>query len=120
MGAPRLKSGRTLVTTYDNAVTCQRTSKPPQSRWLTCELLAVQELYPVPIGGAELAARVRKESENYGRITREANTKLEWKLARQILVDTPARLYASRRKDRLGGDELSAGMAAAAPAADTR
>jgi tripartite-type tricarboxylate transporter receptor subunit TctC len=39
--------------------------------------LAVQGLFPVAMCGAEFAARMRKESESYSRIIREANIKLE-------------------------------------------
>jgi len=39
--------------------------------------LALQELYPVGLCGADFAAHLRKEHEKYGRIVREANIKAE-------------------------------------------
>ena len=39
--------------------------------------LALQELYPVGICGAEFAAYLRKQYDNYGRVIRDANIKAE-------------------------------------------
>ena len=55
------------------------------ARWFTAALqfpdikskLAVQELYPVGMCGADFAAYLDNQFDNYGRIIREANIKAE-------------------------------------------
>jgi tripartite-type tricarboxylate transporter receptor subunit TctC len=41
------------------------------------ERLAVQGLYPLQMCGADFAAAIRRQYEDYGRIIREANIKLQ-------------------------------------------
>ena len=41
------------------------------------EKLAVQELYPMGVCGADFAAFLRQQNEEYARVIKEANFKLE-------------------------------------------
>jgi tripartite-type tricarboxylate transporter receptor subunit TctC len=65
------KTPKEIVTQYADWLSAGL--KAPEVR----EKLAVQELYPMGICGAEFAAFLRKQNEEYARVIKEANFKLE-------------------------------------------
>jgi tripartite-type tricarboxylate transporter receptor subunit TctC len=65
------KTPKEIVTQYADWLSAAL--KAPEVK----EKLALQELYPMGLCGADFAAFLRKEQEDYGRAIREANFKLE-------------------------------------------